>query len=249
MKDNQKFTIGLLAVAVGLGTYMYFVESTKEVRPDTKDVEVWSLSESQAQDLKKLVVSNGTKTVTFLREGDKWKIQEMPGREVDSVNFKAPYDKLRDLMATRKLEDKLGDKAKYGLDKPTGSVTWGEANTPYKLTFGGVNPTADGIYTHVAKDDGVYVIAKYKVDEWKNLAATPPLIATPAPTKAPTAAPASPAASPAAASPGVASPSPAGAVTTPIPAKAPTTAPAASPVVKPSPAASAAASPAASPAH
>ena len=212
MKDNQKFTIGLLAVAVGLGAYMYFVESKKEVRPDTKDVEVWSLSEGQAENLKTLKVTSADKTVTFVREGDKWKISEMPDREVDSVNFKAPYDKLKDLTASRKIEEKLTDKVKYGLEKPTGSITWGDAGTPYQLTFGGVNPTADGVYTHVAKDDGVYVIAKYKVDEWKNLVATPPLIPpTPTPTVKPSAtpAPASPAASgpsPAAASPGAATP-------------------------------------------
>jgi hypothetical protein len=193
MKSNKKFTFGLLAVALALGAYMYFVESKKDAPLDTTDVEVWSLSEAQAGELKRLVMDTGSTKVTYVREGDNWTIPEKKGREVDQINFKGPYDKLRTLHATRKLESKVENKATYGLDHPTGTLTWGDDSSPYKLTFGGTTPTGDAVYTHVAKDDGVYTIAKYKVDEWKNLAFTPPLLPepspSPSPTKAPSAAP------------------------------------------------------------
>lgn len=195
MKDNQKFTIGLVAAAVVLGGYMYFIESKKEVRPDSKDVVVWSLSEGQASDLKRLVVTTEGKTATYTRTGDVWKLTEQPTREIDTTNFKSPYDKLREMVATRKVEDKLTDAAKYGLDKPTATIVWGEANTPYKMEFGADTPTGDAVFAHTAKDDGVYTIAKYRLDEWKGLAKNPPLLPLPTPTPAPTAAPSAAAAS------------------------------------------------------
>ena len=189
MKDNQKFTTGLIAIAIGLGAYMYFVESKKEIRPDTKDVEVWSLSEGQAMDLKRLVVTADGKTATYTREGDAWKLSEQPKREVDQTNFKSPYDKLRDLMASRKVEEKRKDDAKYGLDKPAATIVWGDDKTPYKLTVGATSPIGDAYFVHVAKDDGIYTVAKYKVDEWKGLVSKPPLLPEPTPTPKPSAAP------------------------------------------------------------
>ncbi|MEB3222854.1 MAG: DUF4340 domain-containing protein [Candidatus Sericytochromatia bacterium] len=221
MKSDKKFTLGLVAAALAMGAYMVFVEAKKDAPLDTKDLEVWSLSEAQAGNLKRLVVETGGKKVTFVREGDTWSIPEMKGREVDQINFKGPYDKLRTLLATRKLESGEANKATYGLDNPSGTLTWGDDTTPYKLTFGATTPTGDGVYTHVAKDDGVYTVAKYKVDEWKNLAFTPPLLPLPSPSPSPSKAPA---AAPSAAAGGASAPA-----TSPAPsAAAASTAPAAS---------------------
>ncbi|MEB3197197.1 MAG: DUF4340 domain-containing protein [Candidatus Sericytochromatia bacterium] len=220
MKDNQKFTLGLVAVAVGLGLYMYLVESKGPAPSDSRDVRIWSLSESQASELKRLVVQADSQKSVFVREGDTWKIENLPGREVDQLNFKGPYDKLLDLTASRRLEVKSSEKATYGLDKPTASLTWGQDDSPYRLTFGAVTPSGDAVYTHVVKDDAIYTVPKYKVDEWKNLALTPPLLP-----------PASPSPSPAA--------SAAASGTVPVPASvSPSTsaAPAASPTAAASPA-------------
>lgn len=216
MKDNQKFTIGLLAVALGLGSYMYFVESKREIRPDSKDVVVWSLSEAQASKLTRMVVTADNKTETYTRKGDNWEIEGKPGREVDQVNFKSPYDKLLDLTANRRLEVKEQEKSQYGLDKPNGTLVWGDDATPYKLTFGALTPTGDSVYTHVAKDNAVYTLPKYKVDEWKNLALTPPLLPEPTPTPTPSASPS------AAATPETSSPAPSAAPATSMPSPAPT---------------------------
>ncbi|MEB3285435.1 MAG: DUF4340 domain-containing protein [Candidatus Sericytochromatia bacterium] len=217
MKDNQKFTIGLLAVAIGLGTYMYFVESKREIRPDSKDIVVWSLSEAQAAKLTRLVASADSKKETYTRKGDNWEIEGKPGREVDQVNFKSPYDKLLDLTANRRLEFKESDKAQYGLDTPSGSLVWGDDKSAYQLTFGALTPTGDSVYTFVTKDSAVYTIPKYKVDEWKNLALTPPLLPEPTPSPSATAS-ASVSPSPSAATESVTpSAAPTAAVTTPSP--------------------------------
>jgi hypothetical protein len=81
--------------------------------------------------------------------------------------------------------------------------------TPYAFEVGDKNPAGDAYYVHVKKDDGLYTVSSWKVDEWKKWATNPPLAALPSPTPkpSPVASPSpapkasAPAASPAAPSP------------------------------------------------
>lgn len=181
MKQNQQFTIGLVVAAVILGGYMFFVESKKESPTDTKDVEIWSLSDNQAKDLNTLAVTDGGKTETYTRSGDTWTVASAPGRTVEKTGFESPYNYLKTLTATRKVEDKPSDAGKYGFKTPATVVRWGDDNTKYKIEVGDKTPTNDSYYVHVLKDDGVYTIASYKVDAWKTLVSKPPLAAAPTP--------------------------------------------------------------------
>jgi hypothetical protein len=245
MKQNQQFTIGLVVAAIALGGYMYFVESKKETPTDTKDVEVWSMSDAAAKDLNTLYVKDVNKEATYVRTGDEWKSQSEPNRQVDKTQFDAAFNPLKNLTASRKVEDRPTDKAKYGFAQPAGIVRWGDQNSKYALEIGDKNPTGDGYYVHVLKDDGVYTIASYKVEAWKGLASKPPLVALPSPS--PTAAagatgaaaPATGAAAPAASTAPAATAKPAAATAAPTKAPAATAAPTTPPATTaPSPAAS-----------
>ena len=216
MKQNTQLTAVLVAAFVVVGAYMYFVESKKEAPTDTKEVEVWSLSDNQAKDISPLVIKADNQTVTYTRDGDDWKVSTAPGRTVDKTSFSSSFNYLKQLTATRKLEDKPSDLGKYGLKSPGVTLTWGDANTKYKIEIGDKTPTADSYYAHVIKDDGIYAIAAYKVEAWKGLVSKPPLVALPSP--APTPAKAATGATGAAAATHAAAPAP---LTTPAEAKAP----------------------------
>ncbi|MDB5101291.1 MAG: hypothetical protein JWM80_5712 [Cyanobacteria bacterium RYN_339] len=181
MKQNQQFTIALVAGAIALGGYMYFVESKKETPTDSKDVEVWSLSDAAAKDLNTLYIKDVNKEATYTRSGETWTKSDEPTRQVDKAQFDGAYNPLKTLTASRKVEDRPSDKAKYGFAQPQTVVRWGAADSKYALEVGDKNPTGDGYYVHVLKDDGVYTIASYKVEAWKNLAQKPPLVALPSP--------------------------------------------------------------------
>jgi hypothetical protein len=206
MKQNQQFTVGLVAIAVAIGSYMYFVESKKEVPADTKDVEIWSLSDVQAKDLNTLAITADGKTATYNRTNDEWKLASEPTRTLEKTGFESPYNYLKNLTATRKVEDKPSDPAKYGFKAPATVVRWGDENSKYKLEVGDKNPIGDAYYVHALKDDGVYTIPAYKIEAWKSLVSKPPL--APLPTPAPTAAAATGAAVPATAPAGVATTAP-----------------------------------------
>lgn len=185
MKSNQKFTLALVGVAAVLGTYMLAVESKKEAPKETKDIEVWSLTENQAKDLSTLVFTAGTAKAVYARDGERWRFSNDPARDISPGTWDTAYNNLKTLMATRKVEEKTTDLAKYGLKDPAATVRWGDEKTPYMLKIGEKSPTGDAYFVHVAKDDTVYTVSSWKVDEWKTLATKPPLEPLPTPTPAP----------------------------------------------------------------
>jgi hypothetical protein len=189
MKDKNKFTLGAVVVALLLGAYMVFVEAKKEAPTDTQEVTVWSLTDNQAKDLNTLVVSADGKEATYTRDGDKWRLSTEPKRDLDATGWDTAYNNLKDLTAQRKVEDKAADLGKYGLAKPNATVRWGDEKTPYKLEVGDKNPAGDAYYVHVAKDDAIYTVPTFKVDDWKKWATNPPLAALPSPSPSPSPAP------------------------------------------------------------
>lgn len=194
---KNKFTLGLAAVAVALGAYMFFVEAKKDAPTDSQEVTVWSLTDNQAKDLNTLVVKADGKEAVYNRDGDKWRLASEPKREIDMATWDPTYGNLKNLRAQRKVEEKAADLGKYGLKAPHLTMRWGDEKSPYQLQFGDKNPAGDAYYVHVNKDDTVYTVSTWKVDDWKKWATSPPLLALPSPTPVPSpsaAAPASPAA-------------------------------------------------------
>lgn len=192
---KNKFTYGLVGAAVLIGGYMVLVESKKDAPVETKDIQVWSLTENQARDMKEIVVTADGQEAKYVRDGDVWRLASEPKRDLKPGDWETAYNNLKTFMASRKVEEKAKDLAKYGLDKPTSTLRWGDEKTPFMFEVGEKNPTGDAYYVHVKQDDTVYTVASYKVDEWARLAKAPPLEpeATPAPAASGAAAPASPA--------------------------------------------------------
>ncbi|GEM_PF-2342298 len=189
MRARQQMTLGLLAAAIILVGYAYFVESKRELKGETTDVEVWSMSDAAATALKRFEVNVDGKTAVYEYDGVQWRLSTEPKRDVDSATFNAAYNNYRNLMATRKVQDGLAELGKYGLDKPSFVLTLGDAKSPYKLELGQKNAIGDAYYAHSFKDDAVYAIASFRVDGWRALGLTPPLVALPSPSASPSVAP------------------------------------------------------------
>lgn len=190
MKSNTKLSLGLVGLALVLGSYMYFVESKKDAPLDTKDVQVWSFTENQAKTYDTLAVTAEGKTATFTRSGEVWKVKEQPGREVEKSGFDIATGYLRSFVAMRKVENP-GELKGYGLDQPKGSLAWSGGGQKLQLSFGEKTPTGDAYYVKAeAPYEGVYTVAAFKVDAWKGLATATPLVPLPSPAASGAAAPA-----------------------------------------------------------
>lgn len=188
---KNKFTLVTLAVALGLGSYMYFVEAKQKAPTDSTDVAVWSLDDNQAKaaGLDTLEVKSGAKDAVYKLDGDAWHLANQPKRDLRSSDWDTAYNNIKSLMASRKLDAHVKDLGTYGLAKPAIALHWGPASAGYGLEIGDKNPTGDAYFVHCDKDDTIYTVASWKVDSWKQLAENPPLAPLPTPSPSPSPSP------------------------------------------------------------
>lgn len=191
---NWKGTAALVVAAVGLGAYVYFVESKKDAPPpaDSTEVKLWSLKDDLA--IKHLTFEDdkGTKA-EYVRAADGWHYAPRASASLESFNWDGPFGYLKDMTADRKVAESLKDPKEFGLDHPTMKISFGDATHPdqYRVTVGGKHPIDASYFFQTQQDRGVYLIGSYKLEAWQRLVTNPP-VATPSPSPSPLALPSHP---------------------------------------------------------
>lgn len=208
----------LAVVAVGIGAYIYFVERPRPDRPaDDKTVYAWNLSDLQAEPLSRVEVKVGTSSAVYLKLPPKATPAPAAGatgsatpdplatppqpswHKEDSKDLPLTYQwdgswsDFKRMQVDRVVEEKPSDVSAYEFSKPEIEVKIGTDKEPgkYSLVIGKKAISGQGHYMKVEKDPRVYLVANYKVDNWKKLVTEPP-VATPTPPPPPTPAPATP---------------------------------------------------------
>ena len=188
---NWKATLAMVAVAAGLGAYVYFVEAPKPAPTESQEVVVWSHGGDKAKDFNRFVLKDETGEVVYQKEAASgsidgaWRLSTEPERDLESWQFDSPLNEALTLKADRKVEDSVSDPAVYGFDKPSLEFTLGTEKEPGKLglVIGAKNPLGSAYYAKAA-DGKVYLVSSFKVDSWTRIRQTPPL-APPPPEPAP----------------------------------------------------------------
>lgn len=187
---NWKATVAMVAVAVGLGAYVYFVEAPKPAPTDSGEVMVWRHDGNRAKEITRFAIKNAAGEVVYQQlpasgsVAPAWKLASEPERDLESWQFDMPLADTLTLKADRKVEDSVSDPAAYGFQAPTLSIALGTEKEPRKLelVIGEKNPLGSAYYAK-ASDGKVYLVSSFKVDTWTRLRETPPL--EPLPTPAP----------------------------------------------------------------
>jgi len=185
---NWKATVAMVAVAAGLGAYVYFVESPKPAPTDSNEVTLWTYAGDAAKELDRFTLKTPNGEVVYQKgpasgsiEGE-WKLSTEPDRELETWQFDTPLKDALTLKAERKVEDTVSDPALYGFDAPQLELALGTEKEPQKakLIVGAKNPMGSAYYAK-GPDGKVYLVNSYKVDTWTRLQESPPLAApTPA---------------------------------------------------------------------
>lgn len=190
---NWKATVAMVAVAAGLGAYVYFVESPKPAPVESGEVTVWQYDGDKAKTFDRFALKTPSGEVVYQKapasgsvEGA-WKLATAPDRDLETWQFDSPLNDALTLKAERKVEDSVSDPAVYGFDAPQLELALGTEKEPAKakLIVGAKNPMGSGYYAK-GPDGKVYLLSAFKVDSWTRLHDTPPLVApTPAPSPLP----------------------------------------------------------------
>lgn len=160
MRGGRSLLI-LLIVALGLGAYIYFVESERDpTGTETKD----QLFAIEPADVTEIEI-RAAETAVVRRTGDAWALVAPVAAPADAAALDSIVSSLAAVEIDRVLEETPGDLAPFGLDAPRLTVTFKTiAGAEHQLLLGSTTPTGSGMYARTADSPRLLLIPAYL--EW-----------------------------------------------------------------------------------
>ena len=152
-------TLILLVVALGLGGYLYFVDSERPVADENAKKKVFTY------DAAKITSSRSNRAageVTALRRAanDTWTIVQPADAPADRNSISDIVTNLANLEEQRVVDENAADLKAYGLAEPRVDVTFhvdGDKE-PKRILFGDKTPTSSGIYAKLPSSNRVFLV-------------------------------------------------------------------------------------------
>ena len=159
----MRSTLLLLAVAVSLGAYAYFVESDRPTRTETESAKD-SLFGIESADLTELDVTASSGERTVLRKTDgTWRLTDPVQVEADAIEVSGVTSGVESLEIERVVEEVPADLAVFGLADPrivVGFKADGDAEFT-QLLLGDETATGGDMYATTSNDPRVFLVAAY----------------------------------------------------------------------------------------
>lgn len=150
-------TLALVAAALGLGAYIYFVDSTR-TDTDVKE-KVFAVTADAVEELR--VVSKGDTSVMKKTDGA-WKLVEPLATDADSNEVTALVNSLVSLELNREVDPKATDLAQYGLAAPKADITFtATGGATGRLRLGDATPTGSDVYAVKGDDGRVFLVSTF----------------------------------------------------------------------------------------
>lgn len=155
-------TLALLVVFVGLGAYIYFVESKRSPTSEADGTEkVFAFQPSDVSELR--VTAAGGETTTLTRSDEEWDIVDPITADADATQTSAIASGLSSLELQRVVEEAPADLDAFGLASPRVDVAFKLADEQdfQHLLIGERTPTGGDLYAKTSAGDRVFLIASY----------------------------------------------------------------------------------------
>jgi hypothetical protein len=138
----------LLVVALGLGAYIYFVESERDPAGTEAKAQAFDVA---AADIAELTIrSSSSATTTLKKTGDTWALVDPVATPADSPTIDSILSSLETMEIERVLEENPASVAQYGLDTPGLQVSFTTTGgAKHQLSVGGTTPTNTGMYARI----------------------------------------------------------------------------------------------------
>ncbi len=152
-------TLILLVVALGLGGYLYFVESDRPVADENAKAKVFTYD---AAKINQVQIKSSSGEVTALRKGanDTWTIVEPVQAAADRNNISDVVTNLANLEEARVVDENASDLKAYGLAEPRVDVTFhvdGDKE-PKRILLGEKTPAASGVYAKLPSGNRIFLV-------------------------------------------------------------------------------------------
>jgi hypothetical protein len=146
----------VLAVALGLGGYLYFYESKQEPKPDTVKEKVFTIEKAKVKELD-LASLEGAHLV---KEGSAWRLSAPLAAPADTTVVEGLLTSLEGLEIEEVVGENVADLAQYGLAQPRVKVTATlEGAQPLTLLLGDQTPDGANVYAKTGASARVFTVA------------------------------------------------------------------------------------------
>lgn len=155
----------LLVLAAGLGAYIYFVESGRDLTdPETRKEKVFAIEPGKIEEVELRSVSGDT---TTLKKNDQtWQIVKPVTTAADQYTVSSVVSALETLEMERSLDDAPAAGAQFGLEPARMSVAFKAAGdaTEHRLNIGNKTPTGSDLYARIEGQPKLFLIASHLED-------------------------------------------------------------------------------------
>lgn len=159
MRGLRSFLV-LAVVAIGLGAYVYFVESKRTPGETEAREKVFTVEASAIQRLD-ITASSGEET-TIEKQDDTWRIVSPADAAADASAVSDVTGTLASLEIQRVVDEQPADYAEYGLAPPRLTIAFAGADgAEHELQLGGKTPTGGDMYARLGGQDRVFLVPAY----------------------------------------------------------------------------------------
>jgi hypothetical protein len=149
-------TLALVAVAAGLGAYIYFVDAN---RPETEAKEkVFTVATDDVEELR--ITAKGETSVLKKSDGT-WKLVEPVATDADQTEVTSLLSSLTTLEVTREVDPKAADLGEYGLTAPKADITYTAKGVTGRIRLGDQTPTGGDLYAVKGDDPRVFLLPTF----------------------------------------------------------------------------------------
>lgn len=159
MRGLRSF-LGLLAILIALGAYLYFVESKRTPGDDGEAKTNVFTVEADAIDEITITAESGD-TTTVRKTGDEWSVVAPTTAPADDGEISGIATNLASLEEGRLIDENPSALADFGLEKPRIEVAFKGGGTDHRLLIGARTPTGADVYAKTAASPKVFLIASY----------------------------------------------------------------------------------------
>jgi hypothetical protein len=151
-------TLILLVVAIGLGGYLYFIESERPVADENAKAKVFSYDAAKITQVE--VKSSGGEVTALRKTNDTWAIVKPVDAPADRNTVSDVVTSLANLEEQRVVDENAADLKTYGLAEPRVELTFhvdGEKE-PKRILLGDKTPAGSGIYAKLPAGNRVFLV-------------------------------------------------------------------------------------------
>jgi Domain of unknown function (DUF4340) len=154
-----KSTLALLVVLIGLGAYIYFVDSRRPASGTETREKVFTVEADKIQEIR---LTAGDETSVLRKVDGTWRMAEPVQADADQSAVSSLTSNLATLEVNRVVEETAGDLGQYGLADPAVEVAFkADGDISGQVAFGDKTATAGDLYALKPGDKRVFLVPAY----------------------------------------------------------------------------------------